>query len=133
MTESKAGSKGVSMEGFVEGARRVIVVILLVGIGIYALLLLFYLAAVSGVSTLDWVMRVVNPENAVRVYTFGLPFCAVAAFGIVGLFEWHSRAKLEEGKLSFKAFNLEFSGPAGPVTLWVLCYLVLVGSIRLVA
>jgi hypothetical protein len=151
------------MKTFVESARKIVVVILLLGIVLYSMLLLVYVANVS-TDCCKWVMGIVMPDAGVRVYTFGLPFCAVAAFGIVGLFEWHSPAEVEgtrgsEGeaakatedaakekaprgkpskgkdvasKVSFKAFGLEFSGPAGPVTLWVLCYLALVGSVRLI-
>lgn len=36
-------------------------------------------------------------------------------------------------KLSFKAFGLEFTGPAGPVSLWVICYLAMAASMKLLA
>jgi hypothetical protein len=131
VTHKPSWKDKLTMEGFVEWGRKVVVIILLLGIACYAGLMLLYLANASS-NCCTWVKEVVNPDPTVRVYTFGLPFCAIAAFGIVGLFEWHSQAKGEGGKVSFKAFGLEFSGPAGPVTLWILCYLALVGSMRLV-
>lgn len=59
---------------------------------------------------------------------FGLPFSAVASFGIVSLLV---EATPSSGtQLEFKAFNLAFTGPAGPVTLWVLCFTAFVMAIK---
>jgi hypothetical protein len=61
---------------------------------------------------------------------FGLPISAVTAFAVVSLLE--QLAPATSGKMEFKAFGLHFSGPAGPVTLWVVVYLVLVASMKIV-
>jgi hypothetical protein len=36
-----------------------------------------------------------------------------------------------DNALSFKAFGLEFSGPSGPITLWLICFLGLVVALKL--
>lgn len=94
------------------------------GLFSYALLLGLYAFGIE---------KVVAMLREKPVYTFGLPICGTAAFAIVSVLERIAPAKVDSsGKLEFKAFGLTFSGPAGPVTLWVVCYLVLVSSIRIV-
>ncbi|WP_020482710.1 hypothetical protein [Methylomonas sp. MK1] len=63
---------------------------------------------------------------------FGLPCSAIASFGIVSMLELASDSK-ETEKLAFKAFGLDFSGPAGPVTLWILCFVAFVWAIKTLA
>jgi hypothetical protein len=66
-------------------------------------------------------------------YIFGLPICGIAAFSIVCVLEKFSMPKTSGGeKMEFKAFGLTFSGPAGPITLWIVCYLSLVASMEMV-
>jgi hypothetical protein len=94
------------------------VVVLIVGVVVYAVMLFR-----------SWLVVTFPFREEIKAnpgYLVGLPCSAVAAFGIVSMLE------ISAGKLEFKAFNLDFTGPAGPVTLWVLCYLTLVGSIRMV-
>ena len=71
----------------------------------------------------DWAPKfMTEAENGMHV--FGLPICAIAAFAIVCVLEKFAPAtRNEEGKLEFKALGLTFSGPAGPASLWVVCYL----------
>ena len=56
----------------------------------------------------------------------GLPMAAALAFGIVVAFQHTS-----EGPLSMRFGPLEISGPAGPILLWVVCFLAAVFSIEL--
>lgn len=58
---------------------------------------------------------------------FGLPFSAVASFGIVSLL---NSASPSDKELAFKAFNLDFTGPAGPVTMWLLCFMAFIWAIK---
>nr|WP_131515321.1 hypothetical protein [Pseudomonas chengduensis] len=60
----------------------------------------------------------------------GVPISAVAAYIIVTML-LHSfpPSKDQSGQISFKVIGLEFSGPAGPVTLWLACFLAFVGAI----
>ncbi len=60
----------------------------------------------------------------------GVPISAVAAYIIVTLL-LHSfpPSKDQSGQIFFKFIGLEFSGPAGPVTLWLACFIAFVGAI----
>ncbi len=62
----------------------------------------------------------------------GLPCAALSAFAIVAiLLRAFPPTSGENGALSFKAFGLEFSGPSGPITLWLICFLSFVVALRL--
>jgi hypothetical protein len=56
----------------------------------------------------------------------GLPGAAVAALFINMLLEQ------THGQIEFEGLGFKFRGASGPVVLWVLCYLAIVASIRLV-
>jgi hypothetical protein len=62
----------------------------------------------------------------------GLPCAAISAFAIVAiLLHAFPPTADENGPFSFKAFGLEFSGPSGPITLWLLCFLAFVVALKL--
>lgn len=54
----------------------------------------------------------------------GLPMAAALAFGVVIAFQ-----QTAQGPLSMRLGPLEISGPAGPILLWVVCYLASVFAI----
>jgi hypothetical protein len=143
------------LNGFINLARVILVFILVAGIMIYALMMLRY-ALIGPVKRQKTLLASAPP-----VYMFALPISAVTAFGVVALLMTLATGKpsyentrsadaasavsppaqpankdkdkeKDAEKLTFKAFNLEFSGPAGPVTLWIVIYLTLVASIRIV-
>jgi hypothetical protein len=71
--------------------------------------------------------------NSSPACNLGIPCSALAAFAIVGaLFRMYPVDK-NDGTLAIKAFSLEFSGPSGPVTLWLVCFLGFVFAIRLLS
>lgn len=113
------------MEDFVNVSKKGLVAVLILGIMFYALAMFAF--ALRFQPAVDLLTSASGP------YTFGLPICAVAAFGVVALLDTLTPAGQADGsKLEFKAFGLTFSGPAGPVTLWIAVYLTLVGSMQLV-
>lgn len=141
------------LNGFIEVARASLVFILVAGILVYAVFMLVY-ACKKPEERKNTLLASAPP-----VYMFALPISAVAAFGVVALLMTLATGKpsyenirsadaasavappaqpankdkeKDADKLTFKAFNLEFSGPAGPVTLWIVIYLTLVVSIRIV-
>jgi hypothetical protein len=62
----------------------------------------------------------------------GIPCAAVAAFAIVAaLLTAFPPPTDASGALAFKAFGLEFTGPSGPITLWLLCFLGFVAALRI--
>ncbi|MGF1608446.1 MAG: hypothetical protein ACFCUQ_03555 [Kiloniellales bacterium] len=56
----------------------------------------------------------------------GLPMAAALAFGVVVAFQQTS-----EGPVSIRLGPFELSGPAGPILLWVVCFLAAVFAISL--
>lgn len=115
----------MTMKEFVQRANQVLVVLAIGGVVTYAAMMLLYVCGLEPAHTL-----LATPP---AFYMFGLPISGVVAFAIVALLNTVSPAKEDEkGRLAFKAFGLEFSGPAGPVTLWVAVYLTLIASMQLV-
>lgn len=55
----------------------------------------------------------------------GLPSAAALASCIVVIF------RQEEGPIEFEAVFIKLKGAAGPVVLWVLCFLAIVGAIKM--
>jgi hypothetical protein len=63
-------------------------------------------------------------EGARSCHT-GIAFAALAAFLVVTLLE-HAY-----GKIEFDCLGVKFKGASGPVVLWAFCFLVIVGSMKL--
>jgi hypothetical protein len=62
----------------------------------------------------------------------GLPCAGIAAFAIVAaLLSAFPPALNASGQLELKAFSMEFSGPSGPITLWLMCFLGFVVAMKL--
>jgi hypothetical protein len=62
----------------------------------------------------------------------GLPCAAISAFAIVAaLLKAFPPSTDARGQLELKAFGLEFSGPSGPITLWLMCFLGFVLALKL--
>jgi hypothetical protein len=62
----------------------------------------------------------------------GVPCAAISAFAIVAvLLRAFPPSTGAAGQIELKAFSLEFSGPSGPITLWLMCFLGLVFALRL--
>jgi hypothetical protein len=112
------------MEKFVNLIKQGVVSIFVLGLFAYSLLLAAH--------ALGWGPEFMK-DTKNWPYVFGLPISGIGAFAIVCVLEQLAPATNNpEGKLEFKAFGLTFSGPAGPITLWVVCYLTLVASIQIV-
>jgi hypothetical protein len=108
------------------------VAIAFVGIGLtgYAIALIlaaFFSRAVGnrGAQLATWFTSAPAPN-------IGLPSAAISAFAIT---EVLLRAFLpstdSSGQVQFKAFGLEFSGPSGPITIWLICFLGFVIALKL--
>ena len=62
----------------------------------------------------------------------GIPTAAISAFAIVAvLLSTFPPSSDPNGQLEFKLFSLEFSGPSGPITLWLMCFLGFVVALKL--
>jgi hypothetical protein len=86
--------------------------------------------AVYGRNTLS--VRLRTWFETAPAQNLGLPSAAAAAFAIVAIL-LHAFPPLpdEHGVLAFKAFGLEFSGPSGPITLWLMCFMGFVFALKL--
>lgn len=119
----------LKLEDFIGSIRVILISILVLGIVLYAILMLLYVFDIRPGSV---ILKSASPS-----YMFALPICAIAAFGIVSVLDVLTSQvgtgqNGQLGSLAFKAFGLEFNGPAGPVTLWIVVYLTLVCSIRII-
>jgi hypothetical protein len=57
--------------------------------------------------------------------TVGLPVAGVFAFLLIALF------RTTEGRIRFEVIGVKFDGAAGPIVIWVLCFLAITVSIRM--
>jgi hypothetical protein len=103
-----------------------------VGIGLFGYAVALVLAAFfsgyegSPGAQLAWWFTTAPAQN------LGIPCAAVAAFAIVAsLLKVFPPSSDEKGQLEFKAFGLEFTGPSGPITLWLMCFLGFVLALKL--
>jgi hypothetical protein len=71
--------------------------------------------------------------TAYPAQNLGLPCAAISSFAIVALLMTASSAcsNATASALQFKAFGLEFTGPSGPITLWLMCFLGFVFALKL--
>jgi hypothetical protein len=97
--------------------------ILAVGLGLVGYALALGLAAFGPADQGSLSGRLRAWFRSAPAQNLGLPCAAISAFAIVAiLLRAFSPSPYENGVLSFKAFGLEFSGPSGPITLWVICF-----------
>lgn len=62
----------------------------------------------------------------------GIPCSAISSFAIVAvLLRVFNPSSDSSSTLVLKAFGLEFSGPSGPITLWLMCFLGFVIAMKL--
>lgn len=69
-----------------------------------------------------WLLDVAREHFAATV---GLPFAGLAALVVVVVLE------ISAGPIQFEGFGLKFSGAAGPVVFWVVVFLAIAASIKL--
>ncbi|MBK8287066.1 MAG: hypothetical protein IPK97_20590 [Ahniella sp.] len=118
----------MSMNETVHTALSAIILLVLAGVVVYGFALLA--ALFGGEQTLGGKIRraiEANPDLGL-----GVPCAGIAAIAIVAAMLKAFQSDAENtGNLSFTAFDMQFSGPSGPVTLWVICFLSIVAAIRL--
>jgi hypothetical protein len=62
----------------------------------------------------------------------GIPCAAISAFAVVAvLLRAFPVARDAGDALALNAFGLEFSGPSGPITLWLMCFLGFVIALKM--
>jgi hypothetical protein len=93
-----------------------------VGIGLFGYAVALVLAAFFSGYEGSPGARLAYWFRAAPAQNLGIPCAAVAAFAIVASLLKVFPSSEEKGQLEFKAFGLEFTGPSGPITLWLMCF-----------
>jgi len=109
------------------GIAIIIIMLGILGYGVALLLATFISVKPDslGASLKAWFMS--SPAQHI-----GIPCSAIASFAIVFiLLRAFPINKGADDGLMLKAFGLEFSGPSGPITLWLICFLALVFALKL--
>lgn len=117
------------MEAVVRYSPSLAVIVVTVGVLGYAVALVlaaFFPEALDGRGRqlASWIVK--SPT-----LNLGLPCAAAAAFAIVAALLTVFPINGENGHLELKLFGLEFSGPSGPITLWLMCFLGFVFALKL--
>lgn len=99
--------------------------------GLVGYLVAFVIAIFFGGTALGHDIRAAFASNYAA--NVGIPCSALAAFALIGTLWKAFPPKETGGQLQLKVFGLDFTGPSGPVTLWVVCFLSFVFALMLLA
>ena len=91
-------------------------------LGTVAFAVLFLYGSVVSMMTEPWVLEIAQKHFAASV---GLPFAALAALCLVSVLE------IRSGPVEFEAWGLKFKGAAAPIVFWILIFLAIAASIKL--
>ncbi|MEE9412047.1 MAG: hypothetical protein V3V22_03235 [Methylococcales bacterium] len=103
----------------------------IVSIWIVIFFVVFYAAIVCAAYVFKW-QRITQIIQANPAFTIGIIASASGSFGIVSLF-WKlypPSEKLNGTNYQLSVLGLEFTGPGGPITLWLLCFMALVMAMK---
>lgn len=101
--------------------RRIIAIVALTGASLVGGVFLFFLAR-DVANAEPWMMEVFRAHAAA---VLGLPTAALAALCIVLFLEAKS------GRIEFEGFGFKFRGASGEIVLWVICFLAIAASVKL--
>lgn len=101
--------------------RRIVAVLALAGVTLVGGVFLFFLAR-DVANAEPWMMEVFRAHSAA---VLGLPTAAFAALCIVLFLEAKS------GRIEFEGFGFKFRGASGEIILWVICFLAITASVKL--
>jgi hypothetical protein len=90
----------------------------------------YFAAAFLAVLNVPWLSGLKTELNSNGALTVGLPSAAIGAFGVVALLLHSFPPEKAGGVIKIKFFGAEFTGPAGPITLWLACFLAFVAAIK---
>ena len=102
----------------IEYLNHVLLFILVLGVAIYGVMLV--------IGTLGWSYVPAGFMESVKsnyVLKIGIPITAMASYGIVVFLLRVFDQNGTGSQLIMKFAGMEFTGPAGPVTLWLVCFL----------
>jgi hypothetical protein len=96
---------------------------LLVLAGAFCFGAVFIMGAIGTIATQMWVVELAQKHFAATV---GLPFAALAAICLVVILE------INAGRIEMRGLGFTFRGAAGPIIMWIFCFLAIVSAIKLV-
>lgn len=102
-----------------------------VALGVAAYLVILGLAAFGSKEANSTAGRLRTWVVSAGAQNIGLPAAAMAAFAVVATLLRAFPPTDANGQISFRAFGLEFTGPSGPITVWLICFLAFVIALRL--
>ena len=91
----------------------------------------FAIVAAVAVVLLVFIHAIWNDPGANKIVAdharviVGLPVAGLFSLGVIALF------RTTEGTIKFEALGFKFEGASGPIVMWVICFLAISGSIRL--
>jgi hypothetical protein len=90
-----------------------------------------YVVLVFSAYVIEWPARLRSAIAGTESFSVGLPCAAAAGYGVVALLLYAFPPKPDsQGTITLKFFGLEFSGPSGPITLWLCCFLAFVAAAK---
>ena len=101
--------------------RRLVAILALVGVTLVGGVFLFFLAR-DIANAEPWMMEVFRTHPGA---VLGLPTAALVALCIVLFLEARS------GLIEFEVFGFKFRGASGEIVLWVMCFLAITASVKL--
>lgn len=108
------------------------IAIAVVALGIVGYLVVLALSAFGSEAPNSTAARLRSWIVSAPAQNIGLPAAAMAAFAVVAiLLRAFPPSADVSGAFAFKAFGLEFTGPSGPITLWLVCFLAFVFALKL--
>ncbi len=106
-----------------------VVIACLFGLGMIGYFIVIALAFIFEIKALSGIRDIVLANLA---FNLGLPVSAMGAFGVVAVF-WSAfpQPSTASDAVGLEFLGLSFTGPSGPITLWVVCFLSLVFAMYL--
>lgn len=97
-------------------------------------LILILIVATLTALIATWLVLIVNSLDAVRtellpqhfIAIVALPAAGAASFILIFIFRQTS------GPVEIEGFSIKFKGAAGPLILWIMCFLAMAGAIKMV-
>jgi hypothetical protein len=117
------------MDALIQIAPALAVAVVILGVAAY--LIVLGLAAFGSHRAHSTASRLRAWVASAPAQNIGLPAAAMSAFAVVAILLRAFPPADANGPLSLKAFGLEFTGPSGPITLWLLCFLGFAVALRL--
>ena len=124
------GHTAMTTDKLIEFAPCYALALMALGLSGYAVALI--LAAFFSGKSNSLGARLANWFTTHPAQNLGTPCAAISAFAIVAvLMKAFPPSSDVSTQVELKAFGLEFTGPSGPITLWLMCFLGFVAALKM--